>query len=104
MEIKVRGGTADHGQRSLCETCRWSTIIRGTRLGEEIVECAQLSQENQRVRFQVASCSDYKDRSQPELRAMEEIAWILRSDPRRNQMGFVKNSQLAPHERKVLGE
>jgi hypothetical protein len=33
---------------------------------------------------------------------MEEIAWVLRSDPRRNEVGFVKASQLKPQERYVL--
>lgn len=104
MRIKVRGGTADHGQRSLCETCRWSTVIRGTRLGDEIVECSRLSYRNQRVPFPVASCSGYGDRSQAGLREMEEIAWILRSDPRRSQVGFVHSSRLSDDERYVLEE
>jgi hypothetical protein len=33
---------------------------------------------------------------------MEEIAWVLRSDPRRNELGFVKASKLKPQERYVL--
>ena len=53
MRFNIRGGTVDHGQRSLCETCRWSTIVRGQRLGDEIVECNQLSYRNQRVPFPV---------------------------------------------------
>jgi len=35
---------------------------------------------------------------------MEEIAWILRSDPRRNQAGFVHSSKLTDDERYVLQE
>ena len=104
MRIKIRGGTADHGQRSLCETCRWSTVVHGTRLGEQIVECNQLSFRNQRVAFPVASCSRYDDRTRPSVREMEEIAWILRSDPQRNQIGFVRSSRLPDAERYVLEE
>lgn len=104
MRIKVRGGTVDHGQRSLCETCRWSTVIRGAKLGDEIVECSQLSYRNQRVPFPVVSCSRYGNRSQTSLREMEEIAWVLRSDPRRNQVGFVHSSRLRDEERFVLEE
>jgi hypothetical protein len=33
---------------------------------------------------------------------MEEIAWVLRSDPKRNQVGFVRASDLKPKERCVL--
>ena len=104
MRIKIRGGTADHSQRSLCETCRWSMVIRGAKLGDEIVECNQLSYRNQRVPFPVVSCSGYCDRRQPSLREMEQTAWVLRSDPHRNQMGFVRSSRLTDEERYVLEE
>ena len=88
MRINVRGGTADHGQRLLCETCRWSTVIRGKRLDEEIVECLQLAEVNRRVPFGVRTCSDYIDRNRPTLREMEDIALVLRVGPRRNEIGF----------------
>ena len=99
MRIKVQGGTIDHGRGSLCETCRWSTIIRGARLEDVIVECSQLSFENQRVSFPVVSCSGYGDRNRANLKEMEEIAWILRSDPARNHVGFIRSSRLTDKER-----
>ena len=102
MRIKVQGGTVDHGQRSLCESCRWSTVIRGAKLQDEIVECSQLSYYNQRISFPVTSCSHYGNRNQAGLRQMEEIAWILRSDPHRHQVGFIKSSRLTDEERYVL--
>ena len=104
MRIKIRGGTADHSQRSLCETCRWSTVVRGARLGDEIVECDQLSYRNRRVPFPVVSCSSFSDRRKASLREMEEIAWVLKSDPHRNQVGFVRSSRLTDEERYVLDE
>ena len=104
MRIKIRGGTVDHGQRSLCESCRWATVVRGPKFGDEIVECGRLSYANQRVPFPVSSCSDYDDRSLPTLRAMEEIAWVLKTDVRRNQVGFVRSSKLPDDERFVLNE
>ena len=88
MQINVRGGTADHGKRSLCETCRWSTVVRGKKLGDEIVECAQLSEDNRRIAFAVVTCSDYIDKNRPSLREMEAIALVLRSVPRRKDIGF----------------
>jgi len=33
---------------------------------------------------------------------MEDIEWVLRSDPHRNQIGFVEARKLKPHERYVL--
>lgn len=104
MRIKVRGGTVDHGRRPLCESCRWSTVIRGPRLGDEIVECNQLSYRNQRVSFPVMSCSRYHNRNEPSLKDMEDTAWVLRSDPRRQQIGFVHASKLTDDERYVLQE
>jgi hypothetical protein len=104
VRIKVRGGTVDHGQGSLCDSCQFSTVIRGVNLGDQIVECRNLSYDNQRVPFPVTSCSRYADRNQASLREMEEIAWVLRSDPRRGQVGFVKSSKLSDEERYVLEE
>ena len=104
MRIKVRGGTVDHGRPPLCESCRWSTVIRGPKLGNEIVECGQLSWPERRVPFPVTSCSRYHDRSQPSVEEMETIAWILRTDARRNQVGFVHSSKLTHEERHVLQE
>lgn len=33
---------------------------------------------------------------------MEDIAWILRSDPKRNEIGFVRASKLRDRDRYVL--
>src|SRR5262245_41537130 len=103
MRIKVQGGTVDHGQQSLCASCRWATIIRGHKLGDEIVECDQLYYRNRRVLFPVMSCSRYSDRRLASVKDMEEIAWILRSDPH-HQVGFVRSSRLTDAERYVLEE
>ena len=90
MEINVREGTVDQGRQSLCETCRWSTIIRGKRLAEKIVECVQLTDGHRRVPFVVADCSDYADRTRLSLREMQEIALILRATPRTNPVGYTR--------------
>jgi hypothetical protein len=44
------------------------------------------------------------DRRQPSLRAMEEIAWVLRSDPKKNEVGFVKRTELTRRERFELDD
>ena len=103
MRIKVFRGTSTDLSTPLCPTCRWSTIVRGPRLGDEIVECAQLSRRS-RITFPVVSCSDYSDRRQPSLHDMEDIAWVLRSDVRRNQIGFVRAKDLKPADRYVLDD
>ena len=78
----------NHGRRSLCESCRSATVIRGPKLGDEIVECMMLSEGHRRVPFPVTSCSDYADRTRATLHQMEEIALILTVEPRRTMAGF----------------
>ena len=104
MRVKIQGGTALEGDASLCVTCRHATIVRGARLREEIVECSELAYGRGRITFAVRSCSAYSDNRRASIRAMEEIAWILRSDPKRNEIGFVRASTLREKERFVLPE
>lgn len=98
MRIKIQGGTLDHGQATLCHTCRHATIVKGRTLGEEIVSCGRLT-EHQRVPFTVTSCSGYSDRRLPSLADMEDIAWVLRSDAKRKQVGFVRAADVRPWRR-----
>ena len=104
MRIRIRGGTASNGEPSLCLTCRFATIVKGAGLRDEIIECSQLSSGRNRVTCPVNLCTAYSDRRQPSLRAMEEIAWVLRSDPKKNEIGFVKRTELTRRERFVLDD
>ena len=101
MRFKIRGGTANHSDPSLCLTCRFATIVKGRTLRDEIIECSRLS-DHARITFQVTSCTGYVDKQLPSIRDMEEIAWVLRSDLRRNQIGFVEARKLKPADRYVL--
>jgi hypothetical protein len=103
MRIKVHGGTAQGGG-SLCYTCRHADIIRGARLRDEIIECGMLSYHHNRITFPVTSCSSYVDSNHPSLREMEEIAWVLRTDAHRKQVGFVHAQKLPERDRYVLDE
>ncbi len=104
MRVKIKGGTARHDDPSLCLTCRYATVIRGVSLRDEIVQCGVLSEDRNQITFPVTFCNKYVDRNHPTIGEMEDSAWILRSDPRRNQVGFVKASRLKPAERYVLSE
>jgi hypothetical protein len=103
MRLKIRGGTVNHGDPSLCSTCRFATIVKGQRLRDEIVECSRLS-EHARITFPVTFCTSYSDQRIASIGDMEDIAWVLRSDPRRNQIGFVEARKLNPRNRYVLRE
>lgn len=104
MRLKIRGGTARSDEPSLCLTCRHATIIRGKNLDDEIVECRLLYSDSSRITFPVTECSGYSDRRQPTLRHLEEIAWVLRTDRKRQPIGFVPARNLKPKDRHVLDE
>ena len=50
------------GQASLCSTCSPATIIRGTRLTDEIISCGKRLVRDE-IRFSVPSCTGYSARS-----------------------------------------
>ena len=103
MRVKVRGGTVNHGDPSLCSSCRHAITIKGARLGDELVSCG-FRWQLRRISFPATSCSEYVDRGQPTLEDMEEIAWMLRSSPSRKKVGFVEAFRLAEDEPHVLEE
>jgi len=104
MRVKILKGTTTGSGTPLCHSCRWATIVRGPQLKNEIISCAQLSGSASRITFPVESCTGYSDRRLTSLRDMEDIAWVLRSDERRKQIGFVRARDLKPRERYVLDE
>jgi hypothetical protein len=101
MKVRIHGGTVNHGESPLCHTCRHATVVRGRRLGDEIIECAALES---RITFPVTFCNKHVHRSHPTLWEMEDIAWVLRTDPKRNQIGFVRSKDLKTSERHILHE
>lgn len=56
----------------------------------QIVQCDRLSSGHDLIPFPVTSCSGYSDRRVPSIRDMEDIAWVLRTDPARNRIGFFR--------------
>ncbi|HZT78139.1 MAG TPA: hypothetical protein VFA27_15905 [Vicinamibacterales bacterium] len=99
MRIKVDGGTPRHDADSLCDTCRWSRIIRGRTLDEEVVHCDASHMMPMRVTFKVTSCSDYADTRLPSYHELMEQAWILRPATKRRPAGFVRGRDLTYEER-----
>jgi hypothetical protein len=98
MRIKVQDGTPISGERSLCCTCRCSTIIRGRSLDEELVFCSALGLHGVHITFKVTSCSDYADLRTPSYMEMIQDAWILRPGSRKRPAGFVRGSDLQQEE------
>ena len=98
MLIKIYGGTRIQSAPNLCETCRCSRIVRGTRDTEEIVFCSAMAMDPVRIAFKVTSCTDYVDGTVPPYHELMEKAWILRPGTRRRPAGFVRGSELQKEE------
>lgn len=92
VTIKVRGGTPQ-GSDTLCQTCCYGHVIKGFRATEEEVFCRYFYLERE-IRFPVSECTFYEDRRLASKRAMEGIAWILRTDMPRRRVGFISPEQL----------
>ena len=101
MKVKIHGGTANGSDGPLCHTCKHAVVVQGMSARDEIIHCSILES---RIAFPVTSCNKYVHRSHPTLWEMEDIAWILRTDIRRNQIGFVRAKDLKAAERHVLHE
>jgi hypothetical protein len=61
-----------------------------------------LSDRESRIPFPVSACSGYSDRRHPTVYEMEDIAWVLRTDPHRKSIGFVQARELKPKYRYLL--
>jgi hypothetical protein len=98
MLIKVYGGTRAEPADNLCESCRFSRIIRGRTLDEEIVICEAGVGDAMRIGFKVTSCSNYMDARLPTMGELFEKAWILKPATRHRAAGFVRGSDLRERE------
>ncbi len=102
MRVNIREGTAMHDGPSLCLSCKSALVVRGTTMRDEIVQCGQLYVRQNRVMFPVTFCTGYVNRNHPSILEMEETAWVLRSDRKTRQIGFVQPRKLTWVERHVL--
>lgn len=85
-KIKVFQGTRSVSAPRLCDSCSNGVVMRGPAESEEYVHCSLMEKP---IPLQVTECNRYVDRSQPSLWAMKEIAWVLQSDSKGQQIGFV---------------
>ena len=83
---------------SLCRTCRHAHIQRGFRQSEEAVYCGYGPM--RAVRFKIAECTDYLDKTVPTRYEMNQMAYLINVEPARKRSGFVTPLGFAPE----LGE
>jgi hypothetical protein len=61
-------------------------VRRGAADSDEHVYCTLIERE---VRTRVVECNRYTDRTQPSLWNLQQIAWVLRTDSKRQKLGFI---------------
>lgn len=102
LHIKVRGGTPTDHQRSLCQSCSESLIIKGSAVSERKVMCSLLKNGygQEEVPYDIiVECSGYNDKTKLPLYEMKKIAFILKTDPRGKPIGFVPNREFRAEEK-----
>lgn len=89
--IKIQGAPPEDGQ-SLCRTCRYAHIQRGFRGSEETVFCGLQRSGARPVKFKVAACTDYTNRTLPARWELEQMALLINVQPARKKTGFRQDS------------
>jgi hypothetical protein len=91
--LKIKNGTLVEGE-PLCRTCRWVHMQKGFRESEEAIFCDYGVL--RRVRFKVAECTEYIDRTVPTRHEMEKMALLIHIEPARQRAGFTASAGFAP--------
>jgi hypothetical protein len=84
--LKILRGTRSADAPRLCDTCQSGLVRRGAADSDEQIFCTIVEDE---VRTRVVECNRYVDRSQPSLWDLRQIAWVLRTDTKRQKLGFL---------------
>jgi len=85
--LKVLNGTRSDQAPRLCDTCQSGVVRRGAAESDEHIYCNFIRRE---VRMRVVECNAYSDRSQPSLWDLRQMAWVLDTDSKRQQIGFLR--------------
>jgi hypothetical protein len=97
--VIVKNGTPTTAE-SLCKTCSYALVRNGFAESQEETICSANYEMPVRIRYPIARCTRYVNRSLPSLYSMEKIAWILVTKESTKQVGFISNKEF----RKIEGE
>ena len=93
-------GIRNTAANRLCDSCRFGLVRRGTSENSEEVFCAVTAGT---VRIRVVKCTRHEDTSRPSLYDMRQAAWVLHTDSKRQQIGFIRASEwMRQHENERL--
>jgi hypothetical protein len=79
-------------EHSLCASCTWGLTLQGHMDSQQLTLCHH-PRYVFKVPFVVRQCSAFKDRRQPDLYDMKEVAHVLVRGQRGKQVGFVTPDQ-----------
>ena len=82
--IKVHGGTRSDADKMLCRSCHNGTVAEGP--DGTLIRCSDMGQT---IRFKVTECTSYSDKGRPHLADLYRSAWILSTDKKNRQIGFL---------------
>jgi hypothetical protein len=71
----------------LCDKCQHGLVRRGASESDERIYCNFMAQD---IRTTVVECNRFEDRNAPSLWALREIAWVLKTDSKRQKVGFIR--------------
>ena len=86
-KLKILDGTRSSCAPRLCDTCQSGLVRKGAAESDERIYCIFMERD---IKTRVVECNRYVDRSQPSLWEMRQIAWVLRNDPQREAIGFIR--------------
>lgn len=75
MGFKVVDGTRPDVR--LCDTCRYSHILRGAQQGQEIVICSRIFDKDVYLPWKVVQCSSYMDKLAMSRGEADQIGWVI---------------------------
>jgi hypothetical protein len=87
ITVKIQGAPPQDGE-SLCQTCRYAHIQKGFRESEETVFCGFNDGGLRPIKFKVAACTDYTNRTVPNRWELEQMALLINVPPARKRTGF----------------
>ena len=95
--ITIRGGTSK-STIDLCTSCK-NSIIATLDDHTRLVRCSVF---DARITRRVTECSEHLPKNRQSVNEMLHIAYILKLDPKRRPVGFVKAQDLPDKELKKL--
>ena len=87
ITVRIQGAPPQDGE-SLCQTCRYAHIQKGFRESEQTVFCGFNDGRLRPIKFKVAACTDYTNRTVPNRWELEQMALLINVSPARKKTGF----------------